>query len=71
MMVLCLFFFFIPYVYRGLVSSVKLTTNNNKNSKNVLYRMHQHRTPSYLLFAYTVSEDLIRGNEVMQLFWEF
>ena len=68
------FFFFIPYVYRGLASSVisidnKITIKNFK--KNVVYRMHQRRILSYLLFAYTVSEDLIRGNEVLQLFLEF
>ena len=28
--------------------------------------MHQRRKLSYLLFAYIVSEDLIRGNEVLQ-----
>ena len=33
--------------------------------------MHQRRKLSYLLFAYTVSEDLIRDNEVLQLFLEF
>ena len=68
MVLLVVFFFFIPYVYRGLVSSV-ITIDNKitiKNLKNVLYRMHQRRKLSYLLFAYTVSEDLIRGNEVLQ-----
>ena len=62
------FFFFIPNVYRGLVSSV-ITIDNKITIKN--FRMHQSRTLSYLLFAYTVSEDLIRGNEVLQLFLEF
>ena len=73
MVLVAVFFFFISYVYRCSVSCCTDNRQQNTNSplKNGLYHLHQCCTLPDLLFAYTVSEDLVRDNEVLQLFLEF
>ena len=45
----------------------KIATKTQK--RLILYRLYQQRTLYDLLFAYSVSEDLMRGNKVLQLFF--
>ena len=69
-MVLVVVFFSFCHTFTEVQFNAAITIDNKITTTTTTQKhLHQRRTLSDLLFAGTVSEDLLRGHEVLQLFF--